>query len=211
MFTNKEVAWIVISIIIFEFMVLFPMPNPFNPIILLVPVIVILTSVFTKKLAANVLSIRIEHKMWEFYRWGFYRRSYSKKPFPMGLVFPIALTIFSLGSIKPFVFLQFEYENIHEKRLLRERGRKRRMEINDSDPGFTAAWGFYSLLLLAIIGAVFKFPELIKYSIYYGAWNLVPFGSLDGMKLFFGSIIAYAFLVLFYIIALALVLMYVVW
>ena len=91
--------------------------------------------------------------------------------------------------IKPFTLLQSDYENLMKRRIRRRRGESdyRRVEENETDPAFTVAWGFLALLILALIATIIKQPELAKYSIYYGIWNLIPFGGLDGMKLFFGS------------------------
>jgi hypothetical protein len=126
----------------------------------------------------------------------------------MGLILPFFFSIISLGIIKPFMLLQFNAENIMKKRIQRARGEGmyRRTEINESDLGFTSAWGFWALILLAIIGYFLKQPELTKYSIYYGIWNLLPLGQLDGMKLFFGSLINWILLVIVYIVSLIIVL-----
>mgnify|MGYP001596391204 CR=1 FL=1 len=202
MFTQKEAVWILISIIIFEFIILFPIPENFNILLILIPIIIILINVFSKKIACNFFNIKIEHKPWEIQRFGLSMRSKLKKPFPVGLVFPIVLAILSLGIIKPLTLLQFDYENIPEKRILKQRGLKRKSEINDSDIGFTAVWGFASLLALAIIASLFKFPELAKYSVFYGAWNLIPYGNLDGAKVFFGSMMSWVTLTILYLISL---------
>ena len=207
MFTQKEVVWIIIFIIIFEFIVLFPIPNNFNPLLILVPIIIILANVSSKKIASDFFNLKIEHKPWEIQRFGWYKRSYFKKPFQLGLILPIILTILSLGIIKPMVMMQFDYKNIPEKRILKQRGLKRKSEINDSDMGFTALWGFISLLVLALIAALMRFPELAKYSIFYGAWNLIPYGHLDGSKLFFGSMMSWITTVLLYLIFLILILL----
>lgn len=126
----------------------------------------------------------------------------------MGLILPFFISIISLGIIKPFWLLQFNSENLMKKRIQRARGEGyyRRTEINETDLAFTSAWGFWALILLAIIGFFLKQPELTKYSIYYGIWNLIPLGNLDGIKLFFGSIINWVLLVIVYVISLILVL-----
>ena len=76
------------------------------------------------------------------------------------------------------------------------------VEINDSDLAFTAAWGFWALILLAIIASIIKQPELAKYSIYYGIWNLHQISQLDGTKLFFGLLINWLLLIIVYVISL---------
>lgn len=213
MFTKKELVWIIVILIVYEFIIIFPSsftpPNTFNPLILLAPILILFTNIISKKIAAGFFNIKIEHKIWEFQRWGYYKRSHFKKPVQIGLILPFALSILTLGIIKMFTFFQFEVENIHETRILKQKGLKRKEEINESDIAFTAAFGFLSLLVLALIGSLpgirELFPELAKYSIFYGFWNMIPISKLDGSKLFFGSILTWTFLAILYAIALILV------
>lgn len=205
MFTAKEVAWLIIVIIIFEFIIIFPLQKDFNPIIVVVPPLIILFNVIPKKFVGKILNIKVEHKIWEFQRWGLYRRSALKKPIPMGLFLPFVLSIFSLGLIRMFTLLQFEAANIREKRILKQLGFKRKPEINDFDLGFTAASGFYSLLILAAIGFLAGFHDLAKFTVYYSIWNLIPFGRLDGTKLFYGTVLNWGIIFILNIIAFALV------
>jgi hypothetical protein len=95
-----------------------------------------------------------------------------------------------------------------KKRIRRRRreGGYKRTEINDSDIAFAAAWGFFALLILALVATLLKQPELAKYSIYYGVWNMIPFGTFEGIKLFFGSPLNWALLAITYIISLIVVL-----
>jgi hypothetical protein len=213
MFTKKELAWIVVAILIAAFISLLPLTGNENPfdfsISLAIFAIIILSSIVVKKLVANIVSITIEHKGWEWQRYSWYERSKFKKPIPAGLIFPFLIAILSQGVVggilRPFTILQFDSKNIPERRYLRAhqgQSRKfRRTEMNESDPAMVATAGFYALLLLAIIGIIFKIPELTKYSIYYGAWNLIPFSQLDGSRLFFGSAINWFLLVVLYVIA----------
>jgi hypothetical protein len=206
--TKKEVVWIIIAILIMGFMISFSLSPTYSPHILLISAIIILTSTITKKIAGEIFNIKVEHKVLDFQRWGYYKRSHLKKPVPMGVILPFFISIISLGIIKPFTLLQFNAENLTKKRIQRARGDRtyRRTEINESDLGFTAAWGFWALILLAIIGFYLKQPELTKYSIYYGIWNLIPLSNLDGTKLFFGSLINWILLAIVYIISLIVIL-----
>ncbi len=208
MFTKKEVAWILIAVIIFEFIIIFPLQKEFNLFVLLVPPIILLTNIISKKMVSGVFSIKIEHEIWKFQRWGVYKRSHFKKPIPIGLVIPFTLSILSLGLIKMLVLIQFQAENIFEKRVLKQIGFKRKSEINDSDLGFTAAVGFYSLIVLAIIGTIIGFPELTKYSIYYCLWNIIPFGNIDGSKVFYGSLINWTLILILLFISTALLIIF---
>ncbi len=206
MFSKKEIIWIIIAILITGFLIEINEELRLDLIGLLWAAIIILTSVFTKKITAPIYSIKIEHKIWGLKQWWWTKRAYFKKPIPVGLILPFFLSILSLGLIKLFTILQFSSENLSKKRVLKKRGENRYSEINDSDIAFTVAWGFWALLLLALIGFFIKQPELTKYSIYYGIWNLLPISQLDGAKLFFGSFINWLFLAIIYIISLIIVL-----
>jgi len=223
-FTRKESTWIIITIIILTFIIGFSTDTQkqqatltlLTPLI--ISIIIILTTVITKKLVAPLFSIEIEHSIWDLQRYGIYKRSYWKKPFPLGLIIPFAISFLTLGLIKPMTLLQFNYKNIPHKRILkqrRDRRHTRKEEINDSDYAFVAAWGFYILLLIAIISSIFNsisglelFSQLTKYSIFYGLWNLIPIGKLDGSKLFFGSILSWTFITVLYLLTLFLILIF---
>jgi hypothetical protein len=207
MIKTKEVTWILIAIIIFEFIVLFPNNREISLGLLLVPVLVILTPIITKKIFSKHFNIKVEHKILEFQRFGWSKSSQYKKPFPIGLIFPIAVSFLSYGFLKPLTLLQFDVENIPERRLLKKRGMVRKMDINECDIAFTATLGFYSLLVLAIIGNILGYDSLTKYSIYYGFWNLFPVLNLDGLKIFFGSFLNWSILAIIFLIALVLVLL----
>ncbi len=213
MFTKKEITWIIIAIIILGFIIEFS-DQSFNTgnfieshpgFLFAIPII--LVPVITKKLVSGIYNIKVEHSIWKAQRWWFTERAKFKRAFPIGLVIPFFLSLMSLGYIKIMTLLQFDAENLPKKRLLKKRGEVRKTEINESDLAFTAAWGFWSLILLAILTAILNQPELAKYSIYYGIWNIIPISQLDGTKLFFGSFPNWVILVIAYIISLVLVLL----
>jgi hypothetical protein len=202
MLTKRESAWIIITIILFAFILIFPL-GQYNVLLWFIPVLIILINVMTKKIAADFFNIKIEHTIWEIQQYWWYKSSKFKKPVPIGLLFPFVITFLSLGLIKPLTFLQFKYKNLPHKRILKKRGAVKAEEINESDLAFTAAWGFFSLLSLVLLGILFRVPELAKYSVYYGLWNLLPIGNLDGSKLFFGSLITWTFILILFLISLA--------
>lgn len=206
MFNKKEILWIIISIIIFGFIIGFSLKPTYSYNVFLISFIIISINILTKKFASKYFNVIIEHKIWEFQRWGWYKRSKFKKPKPIGLILPFFLSFLSLGAIKIMTFLQFNGKP-SKKRILKKRGRVRQSKINESDLAFISAWGFYALLLIAIIGAIFKIPQLTKYSVYYGIWNLLPLSELDGSKLFFGSFFNWCLLAIIYIVSLVIIIL----
>ncbi|MGV8151920.1 MAG: hypothetical protein ACP5OG_02475 [Candidatus Nanoarchaeia archaeon] len=210
MITKKEVAWIIISAFLMSIALGIYLEGEkvklkISLTIILTCLAIIFVNIASKKIAARFFNLEIEHEALDFQRYGVYLRSYFKKPIPIGLILPF-LSFFSLGFIKPLTILQFKSKNIAKSRVLRKSGAHRYSEINESDPAFTTAWGFWALIALSIIGSIFSLEELAKYSIYYGIWNLIPLGKLDGTKLFFGSLFNWCLLVIAYIFALVLVL-----
>ncbi len=203
MFTKRETIWIIIAILSFAFIIAFP--NNFAPYILAIAFIIISTNILVKKFASKYFSVNIQHEVWGLQKYGWYTRSHFKKPIPAGLIFPFFLTIFSIGIIKPLTFLQFKSKP-SKTRVLKKRGNHRYSEVNESDLAFISAWGLWALILLAILGSILKQPELTKYSIYFGIWNLLPISNLDGAKLFFGSLFNWILLAITYIIALVIIL-----
>ena len=206
MLTKKEITWIIITILIFGFVIGWSQQPSYSPFVFLIATIILLTNIFAKKIAANHFNIKIEHEIWKFKQYYWPKRSKFKKPIPIGLILPFFFSFLSLGAFKIFTLLQFNAKNLHKKRALRKRGANRYSEINESDLAFTSAWGFWSLIFLAILAIIIKQPEIAKYSIYYGFWNLIPISNLDGTKLFFGSLINWMILAVIYAISLIVVL-----
>jgi len=214
-YTKKEVILILLFALIASFISFMPLiPTTPFPIFLRVFVflIILTSSISAKKLVSKKYSIKIEHSLWKFQRYGFKKKYKFKNPIPLGIIFPIALGFLSLGILKPFSFFQYDAENIPSRRLLKSRGSRyqRKEEINESDLAYTSTAGFCILLIIAVFGWLIKpiFPlfgyEITKYSIYYGIWNLLPIGQLDGIKIFFGSFILWFFIAFIYLILLPL-------
>ena len=213
-FTKKEIVWGLFFVIVGSFISFVPIIPNDDPVKIfttfLVFFIIITVWMATKKITAYHFAIKIEHSDWKLTHWWWFTRAYFRKPLPLGLIAPFFLAIFTIGFLKPFAFLQFDYVDIPARRLLKKHGprqKARKEAINEQDPAYTAASGMYALLILALIGVMIKpfLPafgaDLAKYSIYYGIWNLLPAGQLDGTKIFFGTTVLWSFLVLVYFIS----------
>ncbi len=217
----KEAIWIIIAILLFWIIIGITYNSETESLqlnlqlsLLIIPALIILTNIFAKEIVAPRYSTKIEHSIWKFQRWGWYERAHFKKPIPIGLILPPLVSFLALGFLKPFLFLQYNAKNDSARRLLKKQGTRRaerKMDLNEVDSAFISVWGFYSLIILAIIGELLTYnfniqlgTQLTKYSIFYGAWNLLPLGNLDGAKTLFGSPVSYSLLLIFYAIFLIL-------
>lgn len=180
--------------------------NSFNagrwPVYLLYSLVIISISVFAKKITADILDIKIEHKLWQFQRYWFYKKSHFKNPLPVGLIIPILFSFLSSGFVKCFWFLQFESEALPSKVAKRygRYGFRRYSEIMEWDLAIISFYSLIGLLALSLTAKFLGIFELAKYSLYFTIWNMAPLSNLEGSKIFFGSRPLYIFsLVLIFI------------
>lgn len=143
-------------------------------------------NVITKKITARYLDTSIEIRPWKFKQFWFKSRAHLRRAFPAGIFFPILTTFFSMGYLVWLAVMDFEPSPL-SSRATKRYGLYRFSELTESHIALIAASGVIINLLLAIPGYIFGFTELAKLSIYFACWNLLPLGSLDGSKIFFGS------------------------
>lgn len=148
--------------------------------------IILFISVGTKKIMASMLDINAEHRIWHMDRFGFHPTAYLKKEIPTGIILPLAASILSLGKF--FLLTPLTYE----ARALKYRAAKRHgfysfTEVTDWHNGFIGAAGICATLILAIVGYLINQESLAKFATYFALANLIPFSSLDGTQIFFGS------------------------
>jgi len=190
MFTKKEVAHIIIAILIMAFVMAFSsnqLDTGFFLTSLLFSTLIILVSVGGKKIGAYRRDIQIEHSIWKFSRWGLYQRSHTKSPIPFGLIIPLLASAITRGSWRFLTFLQFDGKPTSAK-AARKSWSNKFSEIMEWDLAIISYWGLISVLGLALVAKYLTIPVLATYSVYYALWNyLIPFSQLHGSKLFFGS------------------------
>lgn len=203
MFKLKEILSLILAIILFGFIISFLKGMDAFIIALEIAAIIILVSVFAKKLIAYYVGAQIEEKIWQWQRWGWYERSYLKTPWPMGIILPFIMIWISYpyGFLKFLTFLQFDVRAT-SARTAKKIGLYRYTEMTEWHIALIAGIGAISTLLLAIIAYFLGYPLLARYSIYFSIWSLVPFGQLDGTKLFFGSRLLWYVLVIISLIGL---------
>ena len=192
MLSNKEIGHILITIIVLTFVVSFK--ETINGIInyefilfsLIFLTLILLVNILAKKLTANFYESNLEVKIWEWQRYGFRRESKLNKPIPAGIIFPFIVSIISLGSFFLMTVLESNIEGT-SARASKRHGIYRFTEMTDRHIGLIVSTGIIANLLLAIIAYLINLGELARLSIYYATFSLIPFGNLDGTKVFFGN------------------------
>jgi len=153
--------------------------------------IIIAVNVLVKKYIAYYFEAEVNTKFWSLYHYGFKTGSHFKKPIYM-LWFPIFLSLFSKGYFFWMPILEFDIKPRLERIARRHEGMYRFTEMTEKHIAFIVMWGIIANIILAIIGYLLggyipRGELFAKLNIYYALWSLVPFGSLDGTKLYFGS------------------------
>lgn len=185
MITLREIGSLILALIILAFANSFIDFNKF--LYSLVFFAIILTVyVAAKKFAAWYVECKEEIKILTFQRYGVYERSFLKTPIPMGLILPFALTILSLGWVKWFAVLESTVEGT-TARAARRHDIYSYSELTEWHLAVVSGAGIFSMFLVAIFSYLLNFPELSRLSIYFAAFNMLPLGKLDGVRVFFGS------------------------
>lgn len=157
--------------------------------------IILSINIIAKKLTARYLDSSIEIKPWSFKQFWFRSRAHFRRAFPSGIVFPIFTTFFTMGYFTWLGILTFEPTPL-TSRVTKRHGLYRYSELTEYHIALIAAAGVILNLLFAMIFYFTNLTFLAKFSIYFAAWSLVPLGSLDGSKIFFGSRILWTTLAL---------------
>jgi len=210
---EKREAWsIIIAILIMAIVLYFPRLLGDSASIgitnsIIISGLIIITSVSIKNLVGKVIDVSISHSIWEFKRFWITYHSKFRRPIPVGALVPVILSFFSTGKVKFLTLLQYESKALPSK-IVKKYGRRRFENIMEWDDALVV---FYSMVGLLILGCAAKFAGdimpfkfflfLSKYCLYYPLANMIPFGSLDGMKLIMGSKPLYVFTLVLIVVA----------
>lgn len=155
----------------------------------LISLIIIFSSVFSKKITGSIIDLEIDIKIWEWKRYWFAKISELQKPIPMGLILPLLLGFLSNGFVKFLGFFEFDIIPL-PGRVVKKYGAKRFSKVMDWDNALIVFYSTIPLLFLATIAHYLNtifLNDLAKFSILYVFCNLLPISKLDGTKLYFGS------------------------
>jgi hypothetical protein len=162
--------------------------------------IIIFLSIFSKQVISKKIDLKVGFNFLTLKRYGVSPSSHFKNPVQIGLILPILLAIISGGIMKFLVFFQFDLIKT-PTRAAKRYGSQRFSEIKEWDFALVSFYSFLVLMLLAILSNFFVFKDLAKITLLYTGLNLIPFGTFDGSRIFYGSKPLYAFsLIIFFII-----------
>ena len=182
--TIKEIFIIILASLILALTVAFKDTN-----ILLYAIIsflIILTiNVLVKKMIGYKFETLVRTKFWTWYQFGFRKDMHFKKPIPM-LWFPLLIALFTKGFFFWLGILEFDVEAKAE-RVSKRHGLYRFSEVTEWHMALIATWAIIANIILAIAAYIAGFELFTKLSIYFIVWSIIPFGRLDGSKIFYSS------------------------
>jgi Zn-dependent protease len=184
----KEIISVIIATIVLGFVVSFPASWNSFFIALVLVFIMLGVNILAKKAAAYFFDCSAETGIWSFQRYWYYKGAHLKKPFPIGVVLPILLSLISLGKIMWFAVAEFDLTPLSSKATKRH-GLYRYSEVTEWNFANIAAIALIANLILAAIGYIIGNPLLnfAKWNIFFVLFNLLPVGNLDGRKILMGS------------------------
>lgn len=166
---------------------------------------VVLINILIKKITSFYLDSEIEMKIWQISQFGFKRHYRFKKPVLAGIIFPLIISLISLGRILWMASLVFEVKpKIY--RTAKRHGLYSYSEMTEEHIGIIAALGILANLFFAVIGYFIGFTEFAKLNIYFAFFNLLPLSDLDGNKIFFANPVWWSFLAALVLVGLGYVL-----
>jgi|SRR3989344_4111251 len=214
MFTKKEAKHLLISIIILGFVFGFDDGRPKFQLgywltnLIFVTLIVAFSIIFREmivKWKAKRHDATAEYEIWTIKQVWFGGHGRLKRGIPLGMFIALLLSITSKG--KAF-FTAIGVHKIKED-LIARAGRKR-VYIRDWEISQIGLWSIWANIFLVIVGTALKnyginIGNFIEINMFIALFNMLPFGDLDGAKIFFGNLFLYIFNLAFLIIAFLLV------
>ena len=194
-FIHSIIAWFVLTIVL-SFSNLLKGNINYLGTALVFSFIILVVAIVAKKLTAFALDSSVEHEIWFWSRYGFKPGWKLDKPAPLGALFPLILTAFSIGIIKCMTLLTYDTTAL-KRRAARRFGFYSFTEMTDWHNSVIGAGGIVGVLLLAIVSYWIPGLEgLPRFAIFYAFWNMVPVSKLDGTQILAGSKALYTALAL---------------
>ncbi len=153
-------------------------------------VVIITVAVSAKKLMAYLLDSDVEHRIWSASRYWFRPQQHLSKEVPLGIVFPLFISLFTLGVGKVMTLLTYETKAL-KVRAAKRFGYYSFTEMTEFHNGLIGAAGIVGVLLVSFVSYFPGLELLSKMAAYYAFFNMIPIANLDGAQIFFGSRVLY--------------------
>lgn len=153
---------------------------------------------FIKKIASEKLDYNIKSKFLSIRRLGFSDQSKLPFSFPIGIFFALFFSLISYGAIQVLTLLGYEYEEKIGR--IRKKYRFREQDLTSIS--------IVSLITGYILVLIFYILNLKEFAI-ASSWllisNSLPFGSLDGSRIFHANWMIWVFYFSLFLISLILI------
>ena len=160
--------------------------------IALIGAIIILANIFAKKLMASHLDADVEHEVWKMQRYGLKEGDYLKKSIPAGIIFPIFITLITLGTVNLVTIITYETRAL-KRRAAKRFGPFSFTEMTDYHNALVGGAGIIASLVLAFVSYWIPGAGLLgKIATLYAFSNMIPISKLDGAQIYFGSRVLWA-------------------
>lgn len=141
---------------------------------------VIATHVLGQKWCAAALDSATETSIWKMQRFWFPESRHFRTPIPAGLLIPLSALFISFGYFKFLTLITFEASPLPHKI-------KPFSNITEYQLAIIALSGSIANMVLAFIAYLLGFQQFALLNISFVLFSLIPFSTLDGTKIFFGS------------------------
>ena len=144
---------------------------------------------FGQKISALFYDCSAEAQLWTVRQFWLKKGSHFRFDFPMWAALPIFAVILTFGFIKWLAVTTFEAAP------LPSRVHRKYAELTDWDLALIATGGIFFNAFLAVVSQAFGWHDFAMLNLYFILFNLVPISTLDGSKIFFGSVMLWIFCV----------------
>lgn len=201
MFDKKEMIFLVIASITLGYLLAFTNTANFSITWLSMAGLALIILFFHhlgQKLTALFYDCSTETQLWTVKQFGFSKSSKFPFPFPAWLSFPIILMLITFGKLKWFAV------TIFDAAPLASRVQRRFADLTEWHLALIAFGGMAFNLLIAMVSQLLGYNDFAMLNMYFILFNLIPFSTLDGSKIFFGSPFLWVFATVFSVIVILL-------
>lgn len=169
---------------------------------------VLLSYALAQKLSAEHYGCSSEFRVWGVRRFGF--RPGSKFPlhieifnlkipihsFPLGLVLAVVISFLTRGKFFFAAVASFEVVEHRFKRV-----GKKYVNITSGEVARISLSGVFASLLVAFLASLLGLDSVVLVASVFAAFQMVPFSTLDGCRVFFSSPALFAFSAVFVVLS----------